>query len=344
MDSGQTLRTSLRHGGGSLGLRLAALTRAKKSLVHEWATWRQTTTLGNGPFEIVKGKVSAPTRNRILKKRMAVRRTLPLRRLLPDFLILGGQRCGTSSLYKYLGAHPQIVPSLRKETRYFSTEYERGIEWYLAHFPTAAAMNTLARVRGSSRTFEATPDYLFDPRTPSRVATALPGRRFIVVLRDPVERAYSHWRHMQRQGYERLPFADAVAQEGDRIGAELERLGKGGHNPSKDVLRFSYIARGRYARQLERWFGAISVDRFMILDAHELYGQPEAALQQICRFVGVEEWVPSEFRNFSHSAARAATHGEPDHIPDALRRELDQFFAVENDRLADITGREFSWM
>lgn len=295
-------------------------------------------------FEIVKGRVSGRARRRIMQRRMAARQTVPLNRGLPDFLILGGQRCGTSSLYKYLGAHPQIVPSLRKETRYFSTEYERGSGWYRAHFPATISMTGLAWLRGESRTFEATPDYLFLPATPARVATTLPDGRFIVLLREPVARAYSHWQHMRRQGYETLPFPDAVASESDRIGGELKSLRKDGPNPSKDLLRYSYIARGCYAEQVERWFQHFSPDRFMIIDAEELYSRPEGVLRMICRFVGVKEWVPAEFRNYSQSAALPTNDRKPDGIPDAVKSELQKYFYSENRRLPQITGREFSWM
>lgn len=292
-------------------------------------------------FEAVKKKVPSRTRRRIVHRRLAARQFIPAERALPDFLIIGGQRCGTSSLYKYLGAHPQMVPSLRKETRYFSVEYERGIGWYRAHFPTTAAMRGLRWLRGSSRTFEATPDYLFDPRTPARVATTLPHARFVVLLRDPVARAYSHWQHMQRLGFETLSFTDAVKFESERIGDELEELHRGEVGSFKEAFRFSYVTRGHYAEQLERWLQVFSADRFLILDAEGLYSRPEQVLAQVCRFVGVDEWAPSEFRNYSRSAA--PTYGSRVDMAESVREDLRRHFAAENERLPRIADRRFSW-
>lgn len=292
-------------------------------------------------FEAVKKKVSSRTRRRILHRRLAARQSLPAERALPDFLIIGGQRCGTSSLYKYLGAHPQMVPSLRKETRYFSVEYERGIGWYRAHFPTAAAMHGLQWLRGSSRTFEATPDYLFDPRTPSRVAATLPHARFVVLLRDPVARAYSHWRHIRQLGFEALSFTDAVKLESERIGDGLERLHRGEVGSFKDAFRFSYITRGHYAEQLERWLQVFPADHFLILGAEDFYSHPEQVLAQVCRFVGVDEWMPTEFRNYSRSAT--SSYSGQDDVTEALQEDLRKHFAAENEGLPRIAGRRFPW-
>lgn len=304
--------------------------------LHEGGFANLNTTL----FEAVKKKVSSPVRRRITYKRLAARQSIPAERVLPDFLIIGGQRCGTSSLYKYLGAHPQIVPSLRKETRYFSVEYERGIGWYRAHFPTAAAMRGLHWLRGSSRTFEATPDYLFDPRTPDRVAATLPYARFVVLLRDPVARAYSHWQHMRRLNLETLSFTEAVELESERIGGELEELHRGRAGSFRKAFRFSYVTRGHYADQLQRWLQVFPADRFLILDAEDLFSHPEQVLAQVCRFVGVDEWTPSEFRNYSRSASNCSNQAD---VVEAVQEDLRRHFAGENEGLARIVGRRFPW-
>jgi hypothetical protein len=116
-------------------------------------------------------------------------------------LVVGAQRCGTSSLFKYLGAHPECGASIRKEARFFTEYYHEGTDWYRAHFPLSAG-----RPRRQIY-FEATPDYLLDPRVPQRAKALLPEDfRIIALLRDPVERAYSHYWHNRRLGSERIPF------------------------------------------------------------------------------------------------------------------------------------------
>jgi hypothetical protein len=102
---------------------------------------------------------------------------------LPDFLIIGGQRCGTTSLHHYLAAHPAVRPATGKELQFFSIHHGRGERWYRAHFPPPSP---------GTHSFEASPYYLFHPSVPARVAATLPAGRFIALLRDPVVRAYSH--------------------------------------------------------------------------------------------------------------------------------------------------------
>lgn len=264
-------------------------------------------------------------------------------RRLPDFLIIGAQRCGTSSLYKHLGAHPQIVPSLRKETRYFSIDYHRGLSWYRAHFPMAAALQPIEWIRGAARTFEATPDYLFDPRSPVRIRDTIPDALFVILLRDPVERAYSHWQHMCRLGFEPLPFPEAVAAEPERITTELQALRRGVAHPARNALRFSYLARGCYAEQLSRWFDVFPREQFLIIAAEEFYADPAAIMAKMCHFMGVDEWRPAEFRNYSRSPRSHTGVSQGRSALGALEDDLREHFSKENRDLAKLAERPFPW-
>lgn len=218
------------------------------------------------------------------------------------------------------------------------------MDWYRAHFPAARAMAALSSWRGPCQTFEATPDYLFDPRAPERVASCLPTAKFIVILRDPVARAYSHWQHVRRIGLESLSFEDAVAMEPERIGDASSSLRHGETHDSKRALLYSYVSRGYYAEQLERWLSEFPSERFLILDAEELYGQPDRTLHEICRFIGVGEWAPSEFRNYSQSVPQppqdtAARNGNQGAVFERLRDEFKQ----RNESLTHMARRTFSW-
>ncbi|MGH8010521.1 MAG: sulfotransferase domain-containing protein, partial [Candidatus Binatia bacterium] len=164
--------------------------------------------------------ISPRTRARLAFAYTSTRRPTARWRTLPTLLIIGAQRCGTSSLFKYLGAHPRCKASIRKEVRFFTQYYDRGENWYRSHFPLALSGDS-----GSTGvTFEASPDYLLDPRTPSRVVRHLPDIRLIAILRNPIERAYSHYRHFRRLGLEELPFEEALHREPERIQPDLERL------------------------------------------------------------------------------------------------------------------------
>ena len=289
--------------------------------------------------DALKAITPLTVRRRLVRLRLTARRVTARYRALPDFLILGGQRCGTSSLYKYLGRHPEIAPSLRKEIEYFTIDYGKGENWYRAHFPLRLRRWAHRLVGRSLLTFEATPDYLFDPRAPERVKELLPDARLIVLLREPVERAFSHYHHMARLGLEDLSFPDAVAAEEQRLDGQLEEMTS---NPLSRVLpfrRYSYAARGFYADQLSHWFEHFPREQFLILDSAGFFADPGGTLRQILDFVGAAPWTPAEFRNYSYANKPA----ENPEIPEPTGSELHEMFAEPNRQLEQLLGIDLNW-
>ncbi|MEJ2557594.1 MAG: sulfotransferase domain-containing protein, partial [Anaerolineae bacterium] len=117
-------------------------------------------------------------------------------RVLPDFLIIGAQKCGTDSLFRYLGGHPCIKLASSKEAHYFDLKFDKGINWYRSHFPLIPYKYSVKRLRKQDLiTGEATPYYLFHPHAPGRAAAIVPHVKLIVLLRNPADRAYSHYNH-----------------------------------------------------------------------------------------------------------------------------------------------------
>ena len=174
-------------------------------------------------------------------------------RLLPDFLIVGAQKCGTSTLAAHLSQHPRLLPPSTKEVHFFDQTYGRGLDWYKAHFRRVDAADRLSRRTGAScLTFEATPYYIFHPAIAERIAQCLPKAKIIIMLRDPVDRAYSHYQHEKSRGYEPLSFEEALENEPHRLQGEEERLREDESYVSRSYMRYSYIARGLYAEQLAR--------------------------------------------------------------------------------------------
>lgn len=229
--------------------------------------------------------------------RVSVRRLSASLRPLPNLLFIGVQRGGTSSLYKYLSAHADCRASVRKEIRYFTEYYDRGEDWYRAHF-------SLGRVNGSpgKLAFDATPDYLLDPRVPGRASALLPHARILVMLRDPCERAFSHYKHNLRLGLENRPFDVALKQEAETIGPDLVRLQTHDSEPiGRHLLRYSYCERGRYAHQLKRWMAEFDRSRFLILKSEDFFEHPGAVYSEILSFLNLREWQPREYRNFSYA-------------------------------------------
>jgi hypothetical protein len=243
---------------------------------------------------------------------------------LPTGLVIGAQKAGTTALHRYLALHPDVHPPLRKETHYFSRYYRRGPAWYRAHFPI-----------GNGVTFESTPYYLFHPLAPQRVAATLPDVRLVIIVRDPVERAFSHYRHSRRTGAEHLAFDQALAAEPERLQGEKERLDE---NPDYDAVAHrmhSYAARGRYAEQFERWLEHFDRDRFVVVAAEDLAAHPAETLHEVLDHLGLPRWAPPAF--IPHNVGAGET------LDPGLRAELAASFAADNARFAALVGRDFDW-
>ncbi|MFK3980780.1 sulfotransferase family protein [Micromonospora sp. NPDC050397] len=240
---------------------------------------------------------------------------------LPDFLVIGGQRCGTTSLYHHLAAHPRVRAATGKELQFFSLYHARGTRWYRAHFPPLGP---------DERTFEASPYYLFHPSVPARVAATLPDGRFVVLLRDPVQRAYSHYLHTRSYGAEPLSFADALDAEQERL-ARAQRGGADTRAAHQALRNHSYVARGRYAEQLERWFAVIPPDRIHVARTEDLHTDPAGTYGAILRFLDLPPFTPDAFVQHTRRVDSGATQLTPE-----LRARLSEHFAPYNARLATL--------
>lgn len=245
----------------------------------------------------------------------------------PDFLVIGAQRSGTTSLFRYLSQHPQVVPARIKEVKYFSLYADRPWGWYRDQFPaTLPADGCLG---------EATPYYLFHPAVPARVDRRLPAVRAIAILRNPIDRAYSHYFHERRRGVETLPFEEAIEREEERLAGEANRLLAGSATVSLAHQHFSYIARGRYAEQLERWYERIPRERLLVLRSEDLYADPASVVGEACDFLELPRIVLTD----------SSVHNEAAYPPmaAATRERLATMFRPANAALARLTGRDFGW-
>lgn len=262
--------------------------------------------------------------------------TFPLR-LLPDFLVIGAQKGGTTSLYNYLIEHPGIVPAFTKEVHFFDKDYSKGLAWYRANFPTYLEKYYLERFhRQKCITGEATPYYLFHPRAPHRVAKTLPMAKFIVLLRNPVDRAYSQYAHQVRQGYETLSFEDALAEEEKRTTKERENLLKDERYFSFNDKHYTYLSRGKYIDQLKVWMELFPREQFLILKSENFYSDPESTLKKTFGFLDLpavelqKEYTP--FNNGTYSKMEPAT-----------RKRLIAYFEPYNTHLYEYLGVNFDW-
>jgi hypothetical protein len=259
-------------------------------------------------------------------------------RMTPDFLIVGAQRCGTTSLFRGLAEHPSVVPPLlHKGVHFFDTPraYARGQRWYQGHFPLRSIANR--RVRGRALTGEASPYYMFHPLGAERIAAALPEARLIVMLRDPVERAFSAYKQETARGFETETFEHALELESKRLAGEVERLVADPDYYSFSHQHHAYLARGEYAEQLERVFTAAGTSRVLVIFADDLFAHAtqRAVWHRILDYLHLPAWEP---RTFPRANAKPSAP-----MPPELRRRLDTHFAEPDERLAQLIAETPPW-
>jgi Sulfotransferase domain len=263
-------------------------------------------------------------------------------RMLPGFLIAGAERCGTTTMFHVLRQHPAVFNPIlpRKELHYFDQAYDHGLGWYQCHFPLAARARLLAGRAGAVPVaFEATPSYMFHPLAPERIQRDLPGVRLLVMLRDPVERAYSAHALRVGRGYETESFERALELEDARLQAESRRLSDADSPYSSHGYRhFSYRARGHYAEQLERIERLFGRDRIHVIDSGDFFATPEPVYDQVLDFLGLPHRGYPSFRRRSTKAGRSRTP-----ISATVRARLEEHYRPHDERLAAWLGREPSW-
>lgn len=256
--------------------------------------------------------------------------TSPLR-VLPDFLILGAQKAGTTSLHTYLSEHPNVAAPLVKEIHFLDYNYARGESWYRAHFPTQ-----FEKWRGDFLlTGEGSPYYLFYPHAAWRAKQFVPRAKLLVLLRHPVERAYSHYQHQVRLGLEELTFEEALEREAERLIGEFEKILDDPLYYSFNFQNYSYCARGMYADQLTRWFKYFSREQFLILQSETFYQDTAREFERVLDFLNLPRWQPPSFP--------ANNQGAYETMNPATRAQLVEFFALHNARLYELLKIEFEW-
>lgn len=233
----------------------------------------------------------------------------------PDFLIIGAQRCGTASLFDALMAHPAMVAPPRREIHYFDLRYWRGRRWYQRHFERDP----------DQFSGESSPYYLFHPRVPGRVAADLPGVRVIVLLRDPIERAWSQHQLNRQTGRETLPFLEALEAEAERMEGLAPPRRPRRRQPHRD---YSYAARGHYRSQLDRWQDAIGRNAILVLPSTELFEQPAAAHARILDHIGLPD----------HALPTPHRHRSADRLTTEVRAAAASFFVDDEAALVEGYG------
>ena len=254
-------------------------------------------------------------------------------RVLPDFFIIGAQKSGTSSLYEYLTQHPLVRPAWVKEIGYFHRNYERGERWYRANFPTSAAMKS---PHGAQCLTGEASTCLFQPVVPARAHALLPAVKLIALLRNPVARAFSHYQHNFRQGYETLSFADAIAAEPERLAGEVDALQRDPRYRCAKLNTFSYLWRGRYYEHLSRWLEHYPREQLLVLCAEEFFADTPRVFADVLRYLGLPDSDAFAFE-------RHNVGGYADRMDPTLHTQLRDYYRPLNAKLTELVGRDFGW-
>jgi hypothetical protein len=258
----------------------------------------------------------------------------------PDFLLIGTKRGGTTSLFHYLRGHPDVLPMFPtrrlKSPHYFYWHFDRGERWYRSHFPTIVYRRTLEKLRHTTViSGEASPYYLYHPYTAERVRAAIPDVKLIVSLRNPVNRAYSHYWERFDTGVEPLSFADALAAETDRLSGESEKMAADPLYYSRAHDWYSYRDRGIYAPQLQRWFNLFPREQFLILNSDAFYADEQGEIDRVTDFLSLRRYpLPAKPQYNNRPAPR---------MDPAIHDELAAFYRPHNAQLYELLGEDLGW-
>ncbi|MDY6938043.1 MAG: tetratricopeptide repeat protein [Cyanobacteriota bacterium] len=244
----------------------------------------------------------------------------------PNFIIIGAMKCGTTSLYEYLAQHPNILPCLEKEVHFFSYKYDRGLDWYRSYFyPVPEGRKYLNG--------EASPSYIHMRDTERRVFENFPDVKLIAILRNPIDRAFSHYHHLKnRVGVESRSFEDAVD-------AEMQILQNMEDFPWEWDKHWStqkgYLYLGLYVYFLQRWMSVFPKEQFLVLTTENLQAKPALTMKQTFKFLGVSDYKLDRYPK--HLA------GSYSPISDSLRKTLHNFYQPYNQKLEDYLEMSFKW-
>ena len=266
----------------------------------------------------------------ILSYRQATRHN----RNLPDFIIIGAQKSGTSSLYYYLSQHPHLMPSHRKAVHFFDgglnpnvDNFKKGQAWYRSHFPLKRNINNYQKA------FESSPLYLFNPLVPKRIYELIPEVKLIAVLRNPTERAISHFFHEKRNDRESLPILEALQAEEERLRLVIDK-----QDYKNDIFGYhSYKKRGLYHEQLKRYLNYFSMNNILVINSTTFFAEPDDTLRRVFDFVGVDtEFTVTDLKPRNVGSNRTE-------ISQDVHEYLEDYFRPHNQALYELVGQNYGW-
>lgn len=238
----------------------------------------------------------------------------------PDYIIIGAQKSGTSSLQNYLLKHPRIISCLHKEVHFFDDNFDKGEKWYKAHFP-------ISKKNKKKITGESSPSYIYHPLVAERVFKMAPKIKLIVLLRNPINRAYSHYNMIFDSGYENLSFEKAIAVEEKRL--------EGYDYCSYKFKCFSYLLRSKYVDQLKRWFKFFKKEQILVIRSEDLFLDPQRELSKVFKFLELPDHKIKTFKKINKN--------KYDKMDKSTKRFLSEYFKPYNKKLYEFLDKGFKW-
>jgi hypothetical protein len=262
----------------------------------------------------------------------------PRPRVLPNFVVAGTQRGGTTSLFIYLLAHEQVLgPRRAKGVHYFDTNWHESDAWYRSNFPLQSTVDAMAKASGTTPAIgEGAPYYMFHPLIPGRIHDLMPDCRVLLVLREPLDRAMSHHNHEVKRGFETLSMTDAFDAEEGRLAGEVDKMVANPSYISKAHIHHAYLERGKYADQVQRYFDLFGRDQVLVMDSAKLKSHPEETVRRATDFLGLKPMSGVDYPLYNQR--------DRDPVSPELRERYGHVFEESNARLAELVPDEFTWL
>ena len=234
---------------------------------------------------------------------------------LPDFVVIGAPKCGTTFFYHLLSKHPHVEPAAFKEVHFFDLLWEEGVEWYRQCFLPPAQKDGRRTITG-----DGTPGYLFHPLVAERMAGVIPEARLIALLRNPVDRSYSAYHHRAKHKDEIETFEESV-------------------NASLKAPNHGFLSQSIYVDHLVRWRKFFDEDQMLILKSEDFFEDARGILKTTLGFLDLPEWEPE-----AADLGEKVNKGKYDQgMSPEVRERLEEFFEPHNRRLYEFLGVDFGW-
>ena len=254
-------------------------------------------------------------------------------RVIPDFLVIGAKRCGTTSLYQHLPEHPCISKSPHDNMGFFNDNFHLGVNWYKSFFPTTFTRKKIKSKFGDFLAFDVTTKYMEEESTANNVYQTKPNMKIIIILRNPVDRAYSQYHLSVRQTAERRSFEDVVEEN-------MNRLNKESHEHYEIKPKFSakednYLKKGLYALQLRYWLKIFPRENILTVSTEEFESNQQIIYNKIFEFLNISKF---EVKN-----TKKMQKGNYPPIKSETRNLLLDYFRQHNHELFELINMKFDW-